>query len=454
MVFDLMVIGGGPGGYLAAERAQGAGLKTVLFEKNKLGGVCLNEGCIPSKTLLNSAKIFEHAKDGKAFGVTAENPQIDQARVIKRKNKVVKTLVSGIGMTMKNLGVEVVSDHANILGKEGDTFRVEAGDTVYEGRTLMIATGSVPVVPPITGVKEGLEAGMVMTNREVLELSEIPERLVVIGGGVIGLEMAGYYQAVGSEVVVVEMLDHIAGNVDSEIGSLLQKSFEKKGVKFFLKAKVTEVGKDFVKYEKDGETFTIGADKVLLSVGRRAVTQGFGLENLGVATERGHIVTNPKQQTNVENVYAVGDVNGQWMLAHAAYREAEVAVNNILGQDEAVCYANCPSVIYTHPEVAWVGATAKEMEQTKRPYREVSIPFNYAGRYVAEIERELSLCKLILDTKTNTLAGCHLMGSYASEMIIAAGIMIEQQMPLEQMKAQVYPHPTVSEVIREAIFKL
>jgi len=252
-MYDLMIVGAGPGGYVAAERAGRAGLSVVLFEKDSLGGVCLNVGCIPSKALLNSAKLYRHAVDSKAFGITSENVSFSQDTVVKRKKKVVRKLVAGVRNQMKEANVEVVMAEATILPREEELFRVQAEDTVYAGKHLLIATGSVPIVPPITGLADAM-GKTVITNMEILDLTEVPEKLVVIGGGVIGLEMACYYQSVGSEVVVVEMLDHIAGNVDPEIGKRLQNVYEKQGMVFHLSAQVTEVSDNTVKFVKDGET--------------------------------------------------------------------------------------------------------------------------------------------------------------------------------------------------------
>ena len=263
-ILDLIVIGGGPGGYLAAERAGHAGLKTMVFEKRSFGGVCLNEGCVPSKTFLNSAKVFDYANHAKAYGVTVEGKtSIDQKFVVERKNGVVKMLVSGVKAQLKRNHVIMKETEAFIEGKTQEGYVVKAGEEKFVAKRLIIATGSMPVVPPIPGLRENLEGGVVMTNREVLDLTEIPKELVVIGGGVIGLEMASYFSSVGSKVTVVEMLNKIAGPTEKEISSILQKSLEKKGIEFKLGAKVTAVEKDGVIYEKDGKTEKVSADKIL-----------------------------------------------------------------------------------------------------------------------------------------------------------------------------------------------
>lgn len=455
MIYDLLIIGGGPGGYTAAERAGAAGLKVALFEQNKLGGVCLNEGCIPSKALLNSAKLYNQARDSQVFGIKTSETSYDQSQVIKRKNKVVRMLVAGVKQKMKASGVEVIEAAARISGRDGDLLCLhDAFDKKYSGRNLIIATGSVPAIPPIPGLKEALASGFVVTNRGILDLTEIPSHLVVIGAGVIGLEMASYYRTVGSEVTVIEQQKQIAGETDPQISELLLRDLERKGIRFLLGAKVTNVGTDFVSYEQDGIIQELAADCVLCAVGRRPAVSDLGLETIGIVLENGAVGTDAQGRTNVPGVYAVGDVNGIWMLAHAAYREAEAAVNTIIGREDKVSYLNCPSVIYTSPEVAWVGLTEADLEQAGKPYRKVELPFSYSGRYQAETEREASLCKLVLDKESMTLAGCQLMGPYASEFIVAVGIMIEQKLTLDEIKAQIFPHPTVAEVIREAIFML
>lgn len=454
-MYDVIVIGGGPGGYLSAERAGHAGLKTLLIEKRELGGVCLNEGCVPSKTFLNSAKVFEHAKHGEAYGVSAENAKIDQKAVVARKNQVVKTLVAGVGMQMKAHKVTVLKAEAKLDGRDEEGFRVLAGGEVHHAKHLILATGSEAIVPPIPGVKEGVEAGYVLTNREVLDLEVIPERMVIVGGGVIGLEMASYFQTVGSQVTVIEMMDHIAGVIDDEIATLLQKNYAKKGIEFKLKCKVTSVEKGAVHYEDEkGEKHSVAADYTLLSIGRRAAVKDLGLETLGIYTERGAIVTDDQSRTNVAGVYAIGDANGTYMLAHAAYREGEVAVNTILGKKDRVRYDALPAVIYTNPEVAYCGETEASAKAKGIEYKKITIPMAYSGRYLAETDKGDGICKLIVDGKHDRLIGCHLLGSYASEIIMSAVVMIESQMRLDEIKELIFPHPTVAEIIREAIFML
>ncbi|MBQ2956297.1 MAG: dihydrolipoyl dehydrogenase [Clostridia bacterium] len=452
-MFDLIVIGGGPAGYLAAERAGHAGLKVVLFEKNSLGGVCLNEGCIPSKALLNSAKLYEHALHSDKYGVTVEGAKIDQKKVVDRRGKVVKTLVSGVGAKMKGAGVTVVKENAVIKGRVEGGFAVTAGGKDYEGAKMIIATGSSAVVPPIPGVRENV-GGFVVTNREVLELPEVPKQFVVIGGGVIGLEMVAYYATVGAKVTVVEMLDHIAGPTDREISTMLQKELEKKGVTFLLSHKCLAVEEGKVIAEApNGDKVEIPADKVLLSIGRRANIQGIGLENIGVETNRAGIIVDNQGRTNIEGVFAAGDCNGHVMLAHTAYREAEVCVNTILGKKDTMRYHANPSVIYTQPEIAACGLTEEEAKAQGIDYECKKLSMRYSGRFVAENEGADGICKILVNKKHRNVIGVHMIGNYSSEIIWGAAQMIELELRVKDAKEIIFPHPTVSEIIRETIWE-
>ncbi|MCK5128398.1 MAG: dihydrolipoyl dehydrogenase [Clostridiales bacterium] len=454
MIYDLIVLGGGPAGYLACERAGHAGLKVLLIEKENIGGVCLNRGCIPTKTLLYSAKIKDSAEHGKKYGVIAKDVTIDHAAVIKRKNKVVKKLVSGVKSQVKGSGTTIVDGEGTITGTSADGYSVLVNDETYTAKRLLIATGSSPIIPPIEGLKEGIDSSFVATSREMLELMEVPKKLIVIGGGVIGLEMASYYNSAGSDVIVIEMLPTIGGTIDSDIAELLKKEYTKKGITFNLSSKVTKVNKSSVVYEKDGESIKVSADKVLLSVGRKPNSNGIGLENINVEVERGAIKIDERCMTNIANVYCAGDVNAKSMLAHTAYRQAEVAVNNMLGRKDIMRYSAIPGVIYTNPEVAGVGHTKKSAEDLGMNITEKAITMNYSGRYMAENERGEGIIKIIVDNEKNTLCGVHIIGNYASEIIISAGIMIEKEMSINEIKELIFPHPTVSEAIREAIFQL
>jgi dihydrolipoamide dehydrogenase len=293
-----------------------------------------------------------------------------------------------------------------------------------------------------------------MTSREALERKELPESLCVIGGGVIGLELASYFCSAGTKVTVVEMLDHIAGENDRELSALLQKSYEKKGISFALSARVTEIGINGVRYVKDDAETFLETDAALLCIGRKPNTVDVGLESIGVKLERGAVVTDEHMLTNVENVYAAGDVNGKSMLAHTAYREAEVAVNHMLGHLDHMRYTAIPSVIYTNPELASVGETEAGAREKGYDTEVVTLPMRYSGRYLAENEGGDGIFKLVADKKRGVLLGAQALTNYASEFIVAAGILIELETPVEKIKELVFPHPTVSEILREAVFKL
>jgi dihydrolipoamide dehydrogenase len=454
MVYDLIVLGGGPAGYLACERAAHAGLKVLLAEERFIGGVCLNEGCIPSKTYLYAAKLKDGAEHGEKYGVFAKETRLDHGIVNSRKDKVVKTLTGGIRAALKGLGVEIVEAHGQIAGKCAEGYEISAGGSKYQGKRLLIATGSTAAMPPIPGLKEQFEAGFALTNREILDIKEIPQKLVVIGGGVIGLEMASYFNSAGSKVTVIEMLEQVGGPIDIDIAKLLKKAYEKKGIEFKMGCRVTRVEAGRVVYEEAGKEQSAEADKVLLSIGRVARTRDIGLETIGVLTERTGIVTDEKMKTNIPEVYAAGDVNGKSMLAHTAYREAEVAVNNMLGIKDKMSYSAIPGVIYTNPEVAGVGETEQSAKQKGLDVTVKSISMRYAGRYVAENEGGDGIIKIIVDNKWNRLVGVHMICNYASEIIWGADVLVEKGMTIDQIKKIVFPHPTVSEIIREAIFQL
>lgn len=452
--FDLIVLGGGPGGYNLAEQAGHAKLKTLVIEKRAMGGVCLNEGCVPTKTLLYSAKIYNYASHSEAYGVKMSGATLDHAAVIKRKDKVVKMLVSGVKSRVKANGAIILEGEGIIKGRGANGYDVEVNGEVYSAPKLVIATGSSAAVPPIPGLKEGLESGFVMTNREILDMTELPKSLVVIGGGVIGLEMCNYFAVAGVDVTVIEALDHIAGQNDKDIIKLLQKNFENMGVKFHLSSMVKEVKNGTVIYDDaEGKSQSISADKVLLSIGRKPNTQGIGLESIAVELERGAILTDDHMQTNIPNVYAIGDVNGKSMLAHTAYREGEVALNTIKGKRDIMRYNAIPAVVYSNPELGAVGYTEEIAKEKGFDVKVVKIPMAFSGRYIAENEGGTSICKLIFDKKHDTLIGAHVYANYASEFIVAAGMMIELQLTVDDMKEIVFPHPTVCEIIREAILQ-
>lgn len=447
MKYDVAIIGGGPAGYTAAEKAAKGGLSTVLFEKNALGGVCLNEGCVPTKTLLYSAKTYDQIKHASKYAVSAETPSFDYPKIIARKNKVVKKLTAGIRMKMKESGVEVITGEAMIQGKtdEGNIL-IQCTEQVYEAKNLLVCTGSESVIPPIPGVNET----EYWTSREALQSKELPASLIIIGGGVIGMEFASFFNSMGTEVQVVEMLDKILGPMDKELSDMLQAEYAKRGVKFYLGHKVIGIHGQEVTVEKDGESFTLHGEKVLLSVGRRPVTKGFGLETLALEPFRNGIKVNEYMQTSLPNVYACGDITAFSLLAHTAVSEAEVAIDHILGKARAMSYKAIPGVVYTNPEIAGVGKAEEELQASGTPYQVKKIPMAFSGRFVAENEMGNGVCKLIL-AEDGTLIGAHLLGNPASELIVIAGMAIEKGMKAEEIKSFVFPHPTVGEIIKEAL---
>ncbi len=458
-MYDLAIIGGGPGGYVAAERAGAAGLKVVLFEKNSLGGVCLNEGCIPTKTLLYSAKVYNYAANGKRYGVHTEGAGYDYAEFISRKDRVVRRLVAGVKAAMKAGEVEVISGEAFIEGRDAEGFSISAAGESYKAAKLLICAGSEAAVPPVPGLKEAGE--VIVTNREILSLKEQPGELVVIGGGVIGMEFAAFFSTLGTKVTVVEMLPKILGPLDDEISAMLQKIYARRGVNFCLGCKVTGIEGNTVVYEDpEGQVCRVSGDRILVSVGRRAKLDGYGLENLGVemTLNRGGrpcgIKVDDRMRTSVPGVYAAGDVTGFSMLAHTASREGEVAVNDIIGKEDRMRYDAIPGVVYTNPEVAGVGLTEEQAKASGREYEVLKLPMAYSGRFVAENEGGEGICKLIVGKEKHEVLGVHMLGNPCSEIIHSACIAIESGMTAEQLRKVVFPHPSVSEIIRETAFTL
>ena len=458
-MYDLAIIGGGPGGYVAAERAGALGLSVVLFERTELGGVCLNEGCIPTKTLLYSAKVYDYAKHASLYGVSVEGAGFDYGKIVDRKEKVVRKLVGGVKAGVKAAKVNIVKGEALIKGRSAEGIAIECAGEEFLSRNLLICTGSEAAVPPFPGLKEA--GDVIVTNREILALREQPKEIVIIGGGVIGMEFASFFNSIGTKVTVVEMLPKILGPLDDEISSMLQGIYAKKGVEFCLRCKVTGIEGNAVVYEDpDGKVCRVTGDKILVSVGRRANIKGFGLENLGVelalnpAGRPYGIKVDEKMRTNIPGVYAAGDVTGFSMLAHTASREGEVAVNNILGKADRMRYNAIPGVVYTNPEVAGTGLTEAEAKAKGIDYKVVKLPMAYSGRFVAENEKGEGLCKVIVGAKYHEVLGVHMLGNPCSEMIHSACIAIEQEMTVEQLKEVVFPHPTVSEILKETVFTL
>lgn len=445
MKYQLAIIGGGPAGYTAAEVAGKAGLSVVLFEKNNVGGVCLNEGCIPTKTLLYSAKVHDTAMHASKYGVNVKEVSVDLGKVISRKAKVVRKLVLGIKAKLTAQQVTLVQGEAYVQ----DAHTVRCGEETYICEYLMLCTGSAAFVPSIPG----LDTVDYWTHREALDNKELPSSLVIVGGGVIGMEFASFFHSLGTKVTVIEMMDEILGGIDKELSGLLRADYAKRGVNFLLNTQVTGVVRTEegieVKYVHDGEEGAVCAQKLLMSVGRRPVMTGFGLENLHLElTPRGMVKVDEHLQSSVPGVYVCGDLNGVSLLAHTAVREAEVAVHHILGEKDTMSYRAIPGVVYTNPEVASVGLTEETLAREGRAYRVVRLPAAYSGRFVAENEGVNGVCKVLVG-EDDEILGVHLLGNPASELIVQAGMMIEDRRKLSEWKKYVFPHPTVGELFRE-----
>ena len=452
-MFDLAIIGGGPAGYVAAERAGAKGLKVVLFEKRDLGGVCLNEGCIPTKTLLYSAKVYDTAVHGDKYGVFAADATFDFGKIMGRKERVVRRLVAGVGAKMKAHGVQVVKGQAMIEGRSAEGVKITCNEEAYTATNLLVCTGSEAFVPPIPGLKDA--GDVIMTNREVLALKEQPKSIVIIGGGVIGMEFASFYNSLGTQVTVVEMLPEILGGLDEELSAMLRGIYAKKGVAFNLSCKVTKIEGNVVTYvDSQNQEHTVEGEKILVSVGRRPVTAGFGLESLGVELVRGGIKVDNKMRTNVPGVFAAGDVTGFSLLAHTASREGEVVVNNLTGVEDTMRYNAIPGVVYTNPEISGVGLTEKSAKEKGIDCKVATLPMAYAGRFVAENEGGNGVCKVLVGAKYGEVLGVHMLGNPSSEMIYGACMAIEAEMTLKELEQVVFPHPTVSEIFKETLFAL
>ncbi len=442
-MYDFAIIGGGPAGYTAAERASKAGLSVVLFEKNALGGVCLNEGCIPTKTLLYSAKLYQNALSSAKYGIAVGDVSFDFAKISARKTKVVRKLNAGIRAKLQN--VTVVLGEATLKSAD-EIAKIECNGDFYEAKKVLLCNGSLVSIPPI----KGTENGQFWTSREALQTTEVPESIAIVGGGVIGMEFAALFSAFGSKVSVVEMATEILPGIDGEIASLLRAEYTKRGVDFYLGAKVLELGDGCVKFADEMGEKSISASQILLCVGRRPNLQNIDLDALhlqlagrGLKVDEHMLTTNPI-------IYAAGDINGVSMLAHTAVREAEVAVAHLLGNDDCMRYDAVPSVVYTNPEVAGVGATEQSLQRAGIAYWVKKLPMAYSGRFVAENEGGNGLCKLFFDNESH-LIGAHIIGNPASELIATAALAIEQHLAADEFGSIIFPHPSVGEILKETV---
>ena len=452
--FDVTVIGSGPGGYVAAIRCAQLGFKTALIEKySTLGGTCLNVGCIPSKALLDSSEHFHNAAHNfENHGILIDTPKADLGRMIARKDEVVEQTTKGINFLMDKNKVTVFEGLGSFeSATQVKVTKNDGSSEVLETKYAIIATGSKPSnLPFITLDKE-----RIITSTEALNLKEIPKHLVVIGGGVIGLELGSVYLRLGSQVTVVEFMDKIIPTMDGALSKELQKVLKKQGMKFMLSTGVQSVERngDSVKItakDKKGEEVSVEGDYVLVSVGRKPYTEGLGLEKAGVdLDERGRVKVNDHLQTNVSNIYAIGDVVKGAMLAHKAEEEGMFVAEVLAGQKPHINYNLIPGVVYTWPEVAGVGKTEEQLKEEGAAYKVGSFPMRALGRSRASGDID-GLVKVIADEKTDEILGVHMIGARAADMIAEAVIAMEFRASAEDIARSSHAHPTFTEAIKEA----
>ena len=438
--YFLAIIGGGPAGYTAAEVASKAGKQVVLFEQNALGGTCLNVGCIPTKTLLYSAKQYYNATHADKYGVKAENVAFDFVKIQQRKTKVVRKLVAGIRAKLNNDCCTVVNGAASVVSRTDEQVVIACGENQYEADNLLICTGSTNFVPPIPGIKDNPN---VWDSTAALDAKELPASIAIVGGGVIGMEFATLYHELGVPVTIIEAMPTILPNLDSEVVAILREKYEKAGIKILTSTKVEAIEGNTIKLSFE----PISAERILVCVGRRANLQG--LETLAdLEFNRGAIVVDDFMKTNLLNVFAAGDVTGKIMLAHVASRQAEVAVGRMLKQIplQRIAYNAIPSVVYTNPEIASVGITENEFDAEIH-----RLPMTFSGRFVAENEGETGLCKMLIDKKSHAILGVHMIGNPCSEFIAAASFAVRMGYTVSEFKQVVFPHPTVSEILKEVL---
>ncbi len=455
MKYDLTVIGSGPGGYVAAIRAAQLGLKTAIIERySVLGGTCLNVGCIPSKALLDSSEHYHNAEKSFAtHGINLSNLKVDMPQMIKRKDEVVAQTVKGVAFLMKKNKIDVYHGHGSFVDAHNISIAKDDGSSeTIETDKVIIATGSKPITPPAFNY----DKNRVITSTEALNITKVPKRMVIIGGGVIGLELGSVYARLGTEVEVVEFMDRIIAGMDKDCSKELMRSLKKLGVKFHLKHKVTNVEglKTKVKVDvqkRDSEdTFTIEADYCLVAIGRRAYTDKLGLENVGITTDdRGRIVTNEHLETNVPGIYAIGDVVKGAMLAHKAEEEGVFVAETIVGQKPHINYNLIPGVVYTWPEVAAVGQTEEQLKEAGIPYKSGKFPFKALGRARASMDTE-GMVKVLAHQETDEILGIHMVGPRAADLIAESVALMEFRASAEDAARMSHAHPTFAEAFKEA----
>ena len=445
--YDVIIIGGGPGGYVSAIRAAQLGLKAAVMEKEHLGGTCLNIGCIPTKTLFQSAEVANTVNESAKYGINSTLNSVDFGAVMKRKDQVVHQLVSGVGYLLKKNKVDVIMGEAKILSPKM-VKDVKSGET-YETKNVLVATGSSNAVPPIPGLK----GERVIDSTALLALTEMPKSMAIIGGGVIGCEFASILNAFGCEITVVEMLPQLLGNMDASLAKATADQFAAEGIRVELGARVKEVsdkgGNKLVTFEKDGKDGTVEAEYVLVSTGRKANSAGLGLEELGVELVKGFIKVDSHMRSNVSGIYACGDITGEGMLAHTASEGGVIAVENMAGIDRELDLKAVPKVVFVNKEIASVGLT--EAEAKAAGYEVLSGRFSLVGNGKSlAMGKNEGFVKVVADKDTHAILGMHMEGPSASELVTVGTQLIASEMLLEDVEWTIYPHPAVAEAIREA----
>jgi dihydrolipoamide dehydrogenase len=453
MDYQVIVIGSGPGGYVAAIRCAQLGMKTAIVEKyNTLGGTCLNVGCIPSKALLDSSEHFHNAEHTFAeHGIDISKPKANLEQMIKRKAGVVKANVDGIAFLMKKNKIDVHTGVGSFVDK--NTIKItpaEGKEKTITGEKIIIATGSKPTPLPFAA----FDKKRIISSTEALELKEIPKHLIVVGGGVIGMELGSVYARIGSKVTVVEFLDSIIPTMDGTMGKELQKATKKLGMEFFLGHKVTSIenkGKEVLlkAEDKSGKQIELKGDYCLVSIGRRPYTDGLGLDKIGIETERGQIPVDNHLRTKVDNIYAIGDVVRGAMLAHKAEEEGVMVAEQLAGQKPHINYNLIPGVVYTWPEVASVGYTEEQLKKDGRAYKTGSFPYKALGRARASMDLD-GLVKILADKNTDEILGVHIIGARAADMIAAGVVAMEYRASAEDVSRMSHAHPTYMEAVKEA----
>jgi len=447
--FKVGILGGGPGGYVCALRAAQLGLSVVLVEGERLGGTCLNRGCIPTKALVKSAEVWRELKHAEEFGISLGDKSFDFEKIMSRKDRVVNTLVGGIEQLVKAGKIQVIKGWGEVKEPGKIEVETESGRVSVEVDELVLATGSVPARLPIPGS----DYPGVVTSDEILEMKTLPERLVIIGGGVIGLEFASIYQEFGVKVTVVEMLPALLANIDEEIPKRLTPLLKRSGMEIMTKTMVKEIkqgegGGLLVVVEDAKGIKEIPADQVLLSTGRKPYLRGVDVEALGLKTERGAVLVNPQMQTSVPKVYAIGDVTGGMMLAHVASMQGMVAAEHIAGHPVEMRYRAIPSAIFTYPEIATVGETEQAIKTSGRSYKVSKFPFSANGKALA-LGETIGLVKILADEQ-GTVLGASIMGPQASSLIQELVLAVEKGLKGDELARTIHAHPTLPEAVMEA----